>query len=248
MFKNINWKELLLNVKNIIIILLLFLIGFLIIQNRVFEKQSIDNYIILNDSLNVYKNKNKELYKEKQSYILNIETLKESNKSLYDEYKKLKDNPIIITETKTEVIIKEIYIDKNESKIDSLNNIINSYNYKDNYLSLNATHTYNPINNLGSLNINNINMKANIFTNIIEKDKKLYLISRSDNPYLNITNIDGGFIDINDSKVLNKYYKKQNKWSIGISMGVYGIYGLSNKKFDFGPGVGLSLNYNFVSW
>ena len=82
----------------------------------------------------------------------------------------------------------------------------------------------------------------------IEKDKKLYLISRSNNPYLNITNVNGGFIDINNSKVLNNYYKKQNKWSLGVSMGVYGIYGLSNKKFDFGPGVGLSLNYHFCSW
>ena len=63
-----------------------------------------------------------------------------------------------------------------------------------------------------------------------------------------ITNVNGGFIDINNSKVLNKYYKKQNKWSFGVSVGVYGIYGLSSKKFDFGPGIGLSLNYHLFSW
>ena len=243
-----NWKDIFLNVKNIVITILILLIGFLIIQNRVFEKQSLDNYVILSDSLTVYKNKNNELYKEKQSYILNNEMLKEANASLYEEYKKLKDNPIVITETKTEVVIKEVYIDKSESKIDSLNNIINSYKYKDDYLSLNALHTYNPNDSLGSLKISDINMRASIYTNIIEKDKKLYLISRSDNPYLVINNVNGGFIDINDSKTLNKYYKKHNKWSIGVSAGVYGIYGLSNKKFDFGPGVGLSLTYNFVSF
>jgi hypothetical protein len=243
-----KWKDVFLNVKNIVITILVLLIVFLIIQNRVFEKQSLDNYIVLNDSLTVYKNKNNELYKEKQSYILNNEMLKEANASLYEEYKKLKDNPIVITETKTEVVIKEVYIDKNESTIDSLNNIINSYKYKDDYLSLNALHTYNPNDSLGSLRISDINMKASIYTNIIEKNKKLYLISRSDNPYLVINNVNGGFIDINDSKILNKYYKKQNKWSIGVSAGVYGIYGLSNKKFDFGPGVGLSLTYNFVSF
>jgi cell division protein FtsB len=243
-----KWKDVFLNVKNIVITILVLLIVFLIIQNRVFEKQSLDNYIVLNDSLTVYKNKNNELYKEKQSYILNNEMLKEANASLYEEYKKLKDNPIVITETKTEVVIKEVYIDKNESTIDSLNNIINSYKYKDDYLSLNALHTYNPNDSLGSLRRSDINMKASIYTNIIEKNKKLYLISRSDNPYLVINNVNGGFIDINDSKILNKYYKKQNKWSIGVSAGVYGIYGLSNKKFDFGPGVGLSLTYNFVSF
>lgn len=244
---NFDLKEFFKNVKNILIIILLLLIGFLLIQNRVFEKKTLDNYIVLTDSLNVYKNKNDELYKEKQSYILDIKTLKEVNENLYNEYKKLKDNPIVITETVTEVQIKEIYIE-NESVIDSLNNIINNYKYKDEYLTLNAKHTYNPSKQIGNLEISDIIMKANIYTNIIEKDKKLYLISKSDNPYLNITNVNGGFIDINNSKVLNNYYKKQNKWSLGVSMGIYGIYGLSNKKFDFGPGIGLSLNYHFCSW
>lgn len=244
---NFNFNDFFKNIKNILIIILLLLIGFLIIQNRVFEKRTLENYIVLNDSLSVYKNKNNELYKEKQSYILDIENLKEVNRNLYEEYKKLKDNPIIITETITEVQIKEIYIE-NESIIDSLNNVNNFYKYKDDYLTLNAKHTYNPFKQIGNLEISDIIMKANIYTNIIEKDKKLYLISKSDNPYLNITNVNGGFIDINNSKVLNNYYKKQNKWSLGISMGIYGIYGLSNKKFDLGPGIGLSLNYHFCSW
>lgn len=244
---NFNFKDFFKNVKNILIIILLLLIGFLIIQNRVFEKKTLDNYIVLSDSLNFYKNKNNELYKEKQSYILDIKTLKEVNENIYNEYKKLKDNPIVITETITEVKIKEIYID-NESTIDSLNNIINNYKYKDDYLTLNVNHFYNPSKQVGKLEIYDISMIASIYTNIIEKDKKLYLISKSDNPYLNITNVNGGFIDINSSKILNNYYKKQNKWSLGVSMGIYGIYGLSNKKFDFGPGLGLSLNYHFCSW
>lgn len=242
------FKNIFLNFKNILIIILICVLGFLIFQNRAYEKEASTNYVILTDSLLEYKNKNNQLYKEKESYILEIEELKRTNSSLYNEYKSLKDNPIVITEVITEVQIKEIFVES-ESKVDSLSKeIINKYDYIDDYLKLNATHKYSFEDNNGSLFLSNIKMCANLYTDIIEKDKKIYLISRSDNPYLQISNINGGFIELNDSKTLNKYFKRNNKWSVSVSGGIYAIYGLNNKKVDVGPGMGLSISYSLFSW
>lgn len=242
------FKSFISDFKNVLILILIIIMGFLIFQNRHYEKEMNNNYVILTDSLLEYRNKNNILYKEKESYIIEIDELKRVNQSLYNEYKSLKDNPIVITEVITEVQIKEVVVES-EAKQDTLNHkLINVYDYVDDYLNLKATHTYNFNNNVGALTLSNINMKSNIYTDIIEKDKKLQLISRSDNPYLEITNINGGFIEIEDSKILNKYFKRNNKWSLGISGGIYAIYGLNSKKVDVGPGIGISLNYSITSW
>jgi hypothetical protein len=237
------------DVKFYIILILIFIIGFLIFQNNNYASKLNYNNVILTDSISYYKNKADELYIQKESYIIENEDLKRINSDLSKEYNNLKENPIVVTKVETKYEIKEVYIESDKAVIDSLNNIIsNFYNYNDNYLSLNASHKLNLNTNIGNLELTNISMNSNIYTNIIEKDKRLYLISRSDNPYLNITNVDGGFIDLESSKVLNKFYKRENKWSFGVSGGLYAIYGLANKKIDFGPGFGLSITYSFGTW
>lgn len=241
--------NLLKDVKFYIILILIFIIGFLIFQNNRYASELNYNNVILTDSISYYKNKANELYTQKESYIIENEDLRRINNDLKREYDNLKDNPIVITKVETKYEIKEVYIESDKAEIDSLNNIIsNFYNYNDNYLSLNASHRLNLIDSVGRLDLTNIAMKSNIYTNIIERDKRLYLISRSDNPYLTITNVDGGFIDLESSMVLNRFYKRENKWSIGVSGGLYAIYGLTNKKIDFGPGFGFSITYSFGTW
>lgn len=241
--------NLLKDVKFYIILILIFIIGFLIFQNNRYASELNYNNVILTDSISYYKNKANELYTQKESYIIENEDLRRINNDLKREYDNLKDNPIVITKVETKYEIKEVYIESDKTEIDSLNNIIsNFYNYNDNYLSLNASHKLNLTDSVGRLDLTNIAMKSNIYTNIIERDKRLYLISRSDNPYLTITNVDGGFIDLESSRVLNRFYKRENKWNIGVSGGLYAIYGLTNKKIDFGPGFGLSISYSFGTW
>lgn len=241
--------NLLKDVKFYIIIILFFIIGFLTFQNNKYASDLNYSNVILTDSISYYKNKLNETYTQKESYIVKYEELQQIHNDLAEEYTKLKDNPIVITKVETQYEIKEVYIESDRSEIDSLENIItNFYNYNDDYMRLTATHKLNLRKNEGNLQLNNITFDANIYTNIIEKDKRLYLISKSDNPYLNITNVYGGFIDLESSKVLNNFYKKENKWSLSFSYGLYTIYGITNKKMDFGPGFGFSLNYNFVTW
>ena len=198
------------DVKFYIILILIFIIGFLIFQNNNYASKLNYNNVILTDSISYYKNKADELYIQKESYIIENEDLKRINSDLSKEYNNLKENPIVVTKVETKYEIKEVYIESDKAVIDSLNNIIsNFYNYNDNYLSLNASHKLNLNTNVGNLELTNISMNSNIYTNIIEKDKRLYLISRSDNPYLNITNGLG---------VLNKYDLQNNIYADSVSL------------------------------
>lgn len=237
------------DIKFYIILILFFIIGFLIFQNNRYASELNYNNVILTDSISYYKNKANELYTQKESYIIENEELKRINNDLKKEYDNLKDNPIVITKIETKYEIKEVYIESETIKKDTINNIINNiYNYNDNYLNVNISHNFNLTNNIGKIELSNIVIYSNIYTNIIEKNKKLYLTSRCDNPYLTITNVDGGFIDLEKSKVLNNFYKRENKWSLGVSGGFYAIYGITNKKIDFGPGFGVSISYTFATW
>ena len=84
-------------------------------------------------------------------------------------------------------------------------------------------------------------MNANITLDILDNgDNKLRMISRTDNPYINITNMDGVVFDPTDSKVLNKFYKKK-KWSIGPYIG-YGITG----KGKLQPSIGIGISYGII--
>jgi alpha-tubulin suppressor-like RCC1 family protein len=61
------------------------------------------NTKILRDSTEYVMNLNKELYARNQSAVLTISDLKEYNNELYNEVKKLKENPIVITKVVTKI-------------------------------------------------------------------------------------------------------------------------------------------------
>lgn len=233
----------------IVLSVLCFILCILTIKQCYSEKQLNDNYVILSDSISVYENRIGELYKEKQSYILDINNLKEINERLYKEVKNLKDNPIVITHVETVTKIDSIFI-KKPGILDSLSNITNDYYYNDNHLSMNINHKLNTNTLSGQLNVNNILLNTNIYTNIVEdkKNKSLHLLVKSDNPYIQINNINGGFIDISKSKTLNDFYKRENRWSLTITAGLAGIYDLSDRRGGVGPGIMIGVSYNILTW
>lgn len=230
-------------IENIIIIILLAIIVFMGFKTCNTEKELIANNVILTDSLYEYRNKVGELYAEKATYISTIDDLSRINQELYDECKKLKDNPIVVTKIETVTKIDSIYI-KSEPIIVN-DKITNNYNYNDNYLNMNISHVL--YNNIGELFVNDISVEADIYYDIIEnkKSKSLSIITRSTNPYLKINDVNGGIINPTNSKTLENYFKHRNKWSFGISGGMYCIYDVNSKTIGVGPGFGLSLSYNF---
>lgn len=65
--------------------------------------------------------------------------------------------------------------------------------------------------------------------------------------YAEITNLNP-YSTTKDIRVFNVAVPKQKKWGIGIDLG-FGInYGLNSRKLDYGPYVGLGINYNIIEW
>lgn len=230
--------------KNVVIMILILITSIFSIKSCSLNNQLNDSYIILSDSVSYYTNKINDLYLEKNSYILDINNLKQINDDLYKEVKRLKDNPIVITKVETETIIDSIEIISKEYVYVN-NESINYYDYSDNYLKMNITHSLKD--NIGKLKIDNISMNSDIYTSIIEKNDKLYLISRSSNPYLNITNIDGGLLSADNSKVITDYFNRHesffDKISIGITTGMTLLYDFDTKGVKGGLGLTFGISY-----
>lgn len=235
------------SLQNIIILILSIILSLVLFKqcenNRIYE----DNYIVLSDSINNYRDKIGNLYKEKESYILEIDNLKRINENLYAEVKNLKDNPTVVTQVITEFKFDTIIID-NVTETDTLNNKINTYKYADNFINMDITHILS--NNKGKIEINNISSTANIYTSIIEnkKTRRLSIISRSDNPYLTINNVNGGFLDINSSKTLTNYFKRENKWAITVQGGLGIVYDMQSQKLIGGPGFSVGVSRIIFQW
>lgn len=237
------FKTIISNYKNVLIIILLIVSSILYFKNVNIENKLETNQVILTDSLYEYKNKVNELYKEKEAYITNKKDLERINKELYDEIKKLKDNPIVVTKIETVTKIDSIFIESKTEKDSLSNSKINNYNYIDDYISMNLTHKLN--NNTGSLFVNNIKMNADITYSIIENKKtnKLSIITKSNNPYLNITDVNGGLINLQNSKTLEQYYRRDNKWNISINGGYGIVYDHVNGRFAVGPTLSIGVSY-----
>lgn len=237
------FKTIISNYKNVLIIILLIISSILYFKNVNIENKLETNQVILTDSLYEYKNKVNELYKEKEAYITNKKDLERINKELYDEIKKLKDNPIVITKIETVTKIDSIFIESKTEKDSLSNSKINNYTYIDDYISMNLTHKLN--NNTGSLFVNNIKMNADITYSIIENKKtnKLSIITKSNNPYLNITDVNGGLINLQNSKTLKQYYRRDNKWNISVNGGYGIVYDHVNGRFAVGPSLTIGVSY-----
>lgn len=237
------FKIIISNYKNVLIIILLIISSVLYFKNVNIENKLETNQVILTDSLYEYKNKVNELYKEKEAYITNKKDLERINKELYDEIKKLKDNPIVVTKIETVTKIDSIFIESKTEKDSLSNSKINNYNYIDDYVSMNLTHKLN--NNTGSLFVNNIKINADITYSIIENKKtnKLSIITKSNNPYLNITDVNGGLINLQNSKTLKQYYRRDNKWNISVNGGYGIVYDHVNGRFVVGPTLSIGVSY-----
>ena len=129
--------------------------------------------------------------------------MKNQNKELYAEIKNLKDNPLVVTKIVTKYEIKEVPAKSDsigQSK-DSLNNV-----WKNLYWSANETNGYysltgrtDVLSNFSqfSTTINNLSIPVNFTFNLIEgkKDKQIKIIARSNNPYVQIMDIEGVVVD-----------------------------------------------------
>ena len=154
---------------------------------------------------------------------------------------------------KIETVIKEIPA-KSDSTVehkDSANvvwkNLYWSAQHPDGHYSLKGNTDVRSDFSTFKTTISNLSVPAKITFDIIEnkKERQLMFIGRSDNPFVNITNVNGTVVDPTKSKVLKSYFP-QKHWHIGIQGG-YGL-GLHDNTVILTPTLSVGLTYSIFSF
>jgi hypothetical protein len=237
-------KWILSDVKLFIITVLSIVLIFLYFNYRN-TRSELENVVIeQQDSITTYKNKNDELYAQIGSYITDIDGLKKSNTELYNEVKYLKDNPIIVTKVKTEIVFQEkevkdtVFVMGNDMyKI--------QHTYKDPFAYINMQTDFNVSNCTANTIVNNINFPSTFTLDLIESKKgDLSFIVKSDNPYIQINNVNGVMLSPEDSKSIKKRYDK--KWC--LVGGVGPTLTFVDGKFKCIPGIQLTFGYKIFAF
>ena len=235
------------NFKNFIIVLLVILClagaWSLYRTKKDFERTKIE-LVESQDTTLVYKNKAGELYAACETYIADIKELKTANEELYKEWKNLKDHPIIVEKVQTVIKIDTVYT-KDDVVIDTLSNIYTAtFNFTDKYYSIYGATTLDIPNKAASTSIYNIEIPATFTTDVIEKNKKLYFLTKCDNPYVQINNIEGAIVSPEQSKVLKKRFNRP--W--GVMIGVGPSITVENNTVKVYPSLQLTIGYKFISF
>lgn len=202
----------------------------------------------ITDTISVYKNKANELYIAKQAAVLSKTDLKKKNLELYDEIKNLKDNPLVITKTKFTLRTDTIHTksDTVYTYIDSIDHhkiMTNKFSFKTDYTNIQGVSMFDFNNYRFGTTINSIEMYGDITSDLIEKDNKLYIISKSSNPYLQINNTDGVLVSPEKSKLLRSKFDK--KWGVMVGVGPSIFY---DNKVKVLPAIQVTIGYKLFSF
>lgn len=240
-------KWLIKDIKNLIIVIL-FVFGFVSMCNTSVMRHKLHEteiaLIEANDTTFEYKNKTKELYAARETYIADINELKRQNSELYKEYKNLKDHPIIIEKVETIVKMDSIRIIDSVFVTPAENMYTAKFNYNDKWCSVNGFTHFDLINYKANTDINNISFPATFTTDLIEKNNKLLFITKCDNPYVQINNIEGAVVSPTQSKVLKKHFDKP--W--GIMVGVGPSVGIIDNNIKVYPAFHVTIGYKLINF
>ena len=232
-----------LSFKDWLIVLLLLTALCLGISSKHYRNKS-EKVIVLNDSIHKYKNKLDEEYVAKNTYIQTIDELKKNNSELYDEVKSLRDNPIVVTKIKHEIRIDTVFAES-----DTIVDIPDTYRknliwHADNdyYTMRGYTWVECDFSKFGTV-LTDVRIPANMTVDVIEqKDGTMKIIGKTDNPYVNICNIDGVVINPTKSKAISSQFR-QKRFSIGPHIGI-GV----NPDLKFTPYIGIGVSYGIINF
>lgn len=207
--------------------------------------------VIWNDSTYIYKNMYNEEYNAKNTYILKAEQLEAYNNELYNEYKHLKDNPVVIT--KTEIITKIDTVQTNISNIVFDNDSISwNWNINDsNFYAINGMSGVNVEKMEPYTTINQMTVNTRLTLDVIDDGEQLSVIAKTDNPYVSLSNMQSVVIDPLNSPTIKKL-NKPKRWGFGptLSAGVYAGYDFTTGNVCVGAGgmIGFSIHYDIIQW
>lgn len=201
------------------------------------------NITALQDTITKYELKNKELLFFTNSLVIEKNELEKyleiSKREVKDLEKKLDSKLLYISQLEAQSNIDTIYMETQTTK-DSL-----YYRYSfekiDPFYTIKGYTDVNIINNIGLTTITENSMKLNLKVGLSE-DWKIFVTT--DNPYITFNNIEGALLD------KNMFLKEQkiDRFSLGIQFGFGGHYGLVHNHFDYGPYLGIGVEYRLFSW
>lgn len=190
------------------------------------------NWKASHDSLEYYRMKNGELMAEKAGFILNLEQLEQelgiSKSEIKDLENKLKSKVSTLTKVETQTRVDTLLLQTEVIKTDSV--VIGNFSHYDEWLAMNGQFRWTPSGS--STTLNNLTMRTPLKVGVTENNT---FFVTTPNPYVSITEVEGATI--------NK--PKKQHFGIGLNLGVGVQYGIINKQIDFGPQLGIGLNFNF---
>ena len=217
----------------------LTIVGLGVYNSNLFKKNKDwkHNYEVMLDSVKVVETKYGEVLYEKSSLILEKKDLEEaldiSKQQIKGYEKTLGSKLAYISKLESQLNIKDT-IKITEIVHDTLSN---SYlmHYSDNWLKFDEEFSLkNP--SAPDMSIYNICIDVPLKVGLGDN---YTIFVQSDNPYFNVTNIEGAVIDG------SRFAQKISRWYIGAYTGLGIGYGLINKTIDIGPQVGVGVGFRF---
>lgn len=181
--------------------------------------------------------KNGNLLAERSAYIVKNNELEEildiTNQEKKDIERKLNDKIAYISKIESNIKVDTIeLVDTVIIKDSSAVNI--KFNYDDKWLKFSGGTYYK--NGKSKTTIFDINVNTPLKVGLTN-DMTIFV--ESENPYLNITNIEGAVVDG------STLYPKKKRWNLSLHGGIGVHYGLFGQTVDVGPYIGVGVSYNF---
>lgn len=195
------------------------------------------NLLASRDRIETLTLENGNLLSERSAYILKNKELEEvleiTKEERRDIERKLNDKIAYISKIESHIKVDTLeivdtVIIKDSSTIDI------KFNYRDKWLKFSGGTHYK--NGKSNTNIFDISMDTPLKVGLTNN---YTIFVESENPYLNITNIEGAVID------KSSLYPKKKRWNLSLHGGIGVHYGLFGQKVDVGPYIGAGISYNF---
>ena len=220
-------------------IIFIFIIGTMAMCNNNKTKLLEHNLDTYKDTVNIVKLENQELLSYKKTFILTEKELRTeldiSKQEIKNLEKKLNSNIAYIAKLEGQINIKDSIVFKTDTIYITNNFVTKNFYIKNDWLYMNAILSGSSIEN-SELTLDSINMLVPLDVGLTD-DYKFW--AKSKNPYLSITNINGGAV------YKSEIAKKEKHFHHGIYLG-FGInYGIINKVLDVGPSFGYCVVYTF---
>lgn len=200
-------------------------------------EHNIDAY---KDRIEYVEDRNENLMAIKSSLILSeskaLGELEISKAEIKDLKKKLDDDIAYIAKLESQIALKDTVFMKPDTVYVTNDNIITKqFSWSDDWTNMTASVFGNTIED-SKLSVNSLNMNVPLELGLTD-DYKFWV--KSENPYVNFTDIKSAVIDNSSVK------EKEKRFNHGIYLGFGFQYGLFGSNWDFGPQFGYGFMYSF---